>query len=230
MAPSWWRIIIVSHICSKPEPCMPSTSAISSGLIIPGMSPMSMPSMPPCRGSSRGHARSPGRVGPSPSASRPSARSRGPGRSRICSVSASNSGVRERPRVMSTISSAWAWCGIISVAKATSASLNSADAGIDDAARRSRRRSSAGERRPPGRRAGGGLCASDASGWWVSGAAQRSWRTSKVAAGWAIASWAATSAISRVPAARVASRTAKTEEVVAASACAGDPVVCRWAR
>ena len=30
---------------------------------------------------------------------------------------------------MSTMTSAWAWCGIMSVANATSASLNSADSG-----------------------------------------------------------------------------------------------------
>ena len=36
------------------------------------------------------------------------------------------SGSRPRPRAMLTISVAWAWCGIMSLAKATSASLNSA--------------------------------------------------------------------------------------------------------
>ena len=48
--------------------------------------------------------------------------------------------------------------------------------------------------------------------------------------GSAIASWAATSWISRVPAASVFSRIAKTASVVRESAISGDPLVRRWAR
>ncbi|MCW2793067.1 MAG: hypothetical protein JWO76_2165 [Nocardioides sp.] len=58
----------------------------------------------------------------------------------------------------------------------------------------------------------------------------RSRRASKVIGGVAIASWAATSCISRVPAAIVASSTAKTDDVVAARAWAGDPLLVRCAR
>ena len=52
----------------------------------------------------------------------------------------------------------------------------------------------------------------------------------KVAGGVAIASCAATSWISRVPAARVASRMPKTEAVVRSSAVPGEPVLRRCAR
>jgi len=51
-----------------------------------------------------------------------------------------------------------------------------------------------------------------------------------VAGGEAIASWAATSWISRVAAASVASSTANTDAVVRSSAVAGEPVVVRCAR
>ena len=59
---------------------------------------------------------------------------------------------------------------------------------------------------------------------------QRSCRAGNVAGGAAMASWAATSWISRVPAASVASRTANTDAVVRSSAVAGEPVVVRCAR
>ena len=55
--------------------------------------------------------------------------------------------------------------------------------------------------------------------------AQRSCRAANVGGGSAIASWAATSWISRVPAASVASSTANTDAVVRSSAVAGEPVV-----
>ena len=59
---------------------------------------------------------------------------------------------------------------------------------------------------------------------------QRSCRAVNVAGGSAIASWAATSWISRVPAASVASSTANTDAVVRSRAVAGEPVVVRCAR
>ena len=59
---------------------------------------------------------------------------------------------------------------------------------------------------------------------------QRRRRTSNVIGGSAIASWAATSWISRVPASMVFSRMAKTEDVVRARAVSAEPVLRRWAR
>jgi Ca2+-binding RTX toxin-like protein len=63
-----------------------------------------------------------------------------------------------------------------------------------------------------------------------SGSGHRSRRTSNRCGGWAIASCAATSWISRVPALMVASSTANTDAAVAATASAGEPLVRRWAR